>query len=75
MNKILEKRQLSETVYYMKFEAEDIAKNRKAGQFLIDMIQKDYDHFTPISNNKGKLGLATLGNDAGIYGAMRMLLN
>ena len=24
----------------------------KAGQFLIDMIQKDYDHFTPISENK-----------------------
>ena len=35
MNKIIEKRQLSENVYYMKFEAPDIAKNRKAGQFLI----------------------------------------
>ena len=46
----------------------------KAGQFLIDMIQKDYDHFTPISENKAKLGLATLGNDAGIYGAARLVL-
>ena len=46
----------------------------KAGQFLIDVVQKHYDHFTPISKYKGKLGLATLGNDAGIYGAARLLL-
>ena len=46
----------------------------KAGQFLIDMVQKDYDYFTPISKNKGKLGLATRGNDAGIYGAARLVL-
>ena len=38
MNKIIEKRQLSESVFYMKFEAADIAKNRKAGQFLIVQI-------------------------------------
>ena len=46
----------------------------KAGQFLIDVVQKHYDHFTPISKHKGKLGLATLGNDAGIYGAARLIL-
>lgn len=46
----------------------------KAGQFLIDVIQKHYDYFTPISKHKGKLGLATLGNDAGIYGAARLVL-
>ncbi|WP_320916118.1 ROK family glucokinase [Enterocloster bolteae] len=46
----------------------------KAGQFLIDVIQKHYDYFTPISEYKGKLGLATLGNDAGIYGAARLVL-
>lgn len=46
----------------------------RAGQFLIDVIQKHYEHFTPISKHKGKLGLATLGNDAGIYGAARLLL-
>ena len=46
----------------------------KAGQFLIDVVQKHYDHFTPISQHKGKLGLATLGNDAGIYGAARLIL-
>lgn len=46
----------------------------KAGQFLIDVVQKHYDYFTPISKYKGKLGLATLGNDAGIYGAARLVL-
>lgn len=46
----------------------------KAGQFLIDVIQKHYDHFTVISPRKAKLGLATLGNDAGIYGAARLIL-
>lgn len=46
----------------------------KAGQFLIDLICKHYDHFTPISENKAKIGLAELGNDAGIYGAARLVL-
>ena len=41
MNKILEKRQLSENVYYMKFDAPDIARNRKAGQFLIVQVDQD----------------------------------
>ena len=49
-------------------------RGSKAGQFLIDVIQKHYDYFTPISEYKGKLGLATLGNDAGIYGAARLVL-
>lgn len=47
----------------------------KAGQFLIDEIYKHYDHFTPISKNKSKIALATLGNDAGIYGGARMILD
>lgn len=46
----------------------------RAGQFLIDVIGKYYEHYTPISQNKGRLALATLGNDAGIYGAARLLL-
>ena len=46
----------------------------KAGQFLLDMIEKHYEHFTPISENKAKIVLATLGNDAGIYGAARLIL-
>ena len=41
---------------------------------LIDRIYGHYDYFTPISKNKAKIGLATLGNDAGIYGAARLIL-
>ena len=46
----------------------------KAGQFLIDIIDKYYQHYSPISQNKGVIGLAKLGNDAGIYGAARLVL-
>ncbi len=41
MNRILEKHQLSEEVFRMKFEAPLIARERKPGQFVI--IQKDTD--------------------------------
>ena len=47
----------------------------RAGQFLIDMIWKNYDAYTPISQNKSRIGLAKLGNDAGIYGAARLILD
>lgn len=47
----------------------------KAGQFLIDLVYKHYDHYTPISKNKAGIVLATLGNDAGIYGAARLVLD
>lgn len=46
----------------------------RAGRFLIDIVQKHFEHFTPVSKNKGKIVLATLGNDAGIYGAARLIL-
>lgn len=46
----------------------------KAGQFLIDQVDKYYRYFSPISENKGKIALAKLGNDAGIYGAARLVL-
>lgn len=46
----------------------------KAGQFLIDIITKYYNDYTPISQNKAVIGLAKLGNDAGIYGAARLVL-
>ena len=49
MNKILEKRQLSDTVFYMKFEAADIAKNRKAGQFLIVQVDTDFGERIPLT--------------------------
>lgn len=47
----------------------------KAGQFLIDKIETYYQYYTPISKNKATIGLAKLGNDAGIYGAARLVLD
>ena len=45
----------------------------KAGQVLIDVITKYYHKFAKIiGDNKAKVVLAKLGNDAGIYGAARM---
>lgn len=47
----------------------------KAGQVLIDVITKYYHKFAKIiGDNKAKVVLAKLGNDAGIYGAARMAL-
>ena len=47
----------------------------KAGQVLIDVITKYYHKFAKIiEDNKAKVVLAKLGNDAGIYGAARMVL-
>lgn len=48
----------------------------KAGQVLIDVITKYYHNFCKkiIGDNKAKVVLAKLGNDAGIYGAARMVL-
>ena len=47
----------------------------QAGQFLIDVIDKHYDKYMVISKNRPIIGLATLGNDAGIYGAARLILD
>ncbi len=46
-----------------------------AGQWLIDKIQTNYEKFTPISKKKAIIALATLGNDAGTYGAARQVLD
>ena len=47
----------------------------KAGQVLIDVITKYYHKFAKIiGDNKAKVVLAKLGNDAGIYGAAKMVL-
>lgn len=47
----------------------------KAGQVLIDVITKYYHKFAKIiGDNTAKVVLAKLGNDAGIYGAARMVL-
>ena len=47
----------------------------KAEQFLIDIIERHYKPYVAISQDRAKIGLAKLGNDAGIYGAARMVLN
>lgn len=47
----------------------------KAGQFLIDIIEKHYKAHVNISEDMPIIGLAKLGNDAGIYGAARMMLD
>ncbi len=46
----------------------------RAGQFLIDLARKHYDALTPLLNTKADIVLATLGNDAGIYGSARLVL-
>lgn len=46
----------------------------KAGQYLIDVISKKYNSFAILKEEKAKIALATLGNDAGIYGAARLIL-
>jgi glucokinase len=45
-----------------------------AGEYLIGKIMKYYDRYTTISKNHAKIVTAKLGNDAGIYGAARMVL-
>jgi len=47
----------------------------KAGQFLLDMIREFYIGFTVMTAEKTPIGLATLGNDAGMYGAARLVLD
>ncbi len=46
----------------------------KAGTFLTDMIGRYFEYYLPISRNRAKVVLATLGNDAGIYGAAKLLI-
>ena len=46
----------------------------KAGEFLIDKINEKFIFYTPITKNKADIVLAQLGNDAGIYGAAKLVL-
>ena len=41
----------------------------KAGQYVVDTVQKFYEFYTPLLDRKAKIVLAKLGNDAGIYGS------
>lgn len=47
----------------------------RAGQFLVDSVMKYYKKYSCISENIGGICLAELGNDAGIYGAARLILD
>ncbi len=47
----------------------------KAGQILIDKIQPVYQKYTFLSCRDAKFALASLGNDAGIYGAANLVLS
>ncbi len=49
MHKILEKRQLSQDVFYLKVEAPEIARNRKAGQFILFQLDTDYAERVPLT--------------------------
>lgn len=46
----------------------------KAGQYLLDVIRRHYESFLFIQKPQAKICLATLGNDAGIFGAARLIL-
>lgn len=49
MFKIIEKRQLSADVFYLKVEAPNIAKNRKAGQFVLVQLNIDFGERIPLT--------------------------
>ena len=46
----------------------------KAGTILTDVIEKYYRHYAFHASRDTKIALATLGNDAGIYGGVKMVL-
>ena len=47
----------------------------KAGSILIDAVQKNYKDVVFYAIKETRFELATLGNDAGIYGCVAMILN
>ncbi|MBN2508839.1 MAG: sulfide/dihydroorotate dehydrogenase-like FAD/NAD-binding protein [Spirochaetales bacterium] len=49
MNRIIEKTQLSQEVFRMTFEAPDIARERKPGQFIIIQLDTEYGERIPLT--------------------------
>lgn len=49
MFKILQKKQLSSDVFYMKLHAPEIARNRKAGQFIIIQVDTQFGERVPLT--------------------------
>lgn len=46
----------------------------RAGRILFDFIEKNYKKYAFVGCHNAKFELATLGNDAGIYGAAKLVL-
>ena len=46
-----------------------------AGEFLLSRIEKYYKEYVFHASRNTKILKATLGNDAGMYGAARLVLN
>ena len=46
----------------------------KAGTYLLDLLREQFDPLITLIKEKPKLALATMGNDAGIYGAAKMVI-
>ena len=46
----------------------------RAGTFLTDRIKTYHDQLSPMATKKADIVLAELGNDAGIYGAAKLIL-
>ncbi len=47
----------------------------KAGEYIRKLIEVEYKHYMPLSKNRAIIVLAKLGNDAGIYGAAKLILD
>ena len=46
----------------------------KAGEILLDYVEKAYEERVFFANKRVRFALAQLGNDAGIFGAAKMVL-
>lgn len=46
----------------------------KAGDYLVHMLQSRYNELTTLSSKKAGIFIASLSNDAGMYGAARLVL-
>ena len=47
----------------------------KAGSYIVDLVQKQFIRFAFPATEPTRFGLAILGNDAGIYGAAKLVLD
>ena len=47
----------------------------RAGDILLDLVQEGFQNSVFHASRETEIRLASLGNDAGIFGAMKLLLN